>query len=223
MATTDDARRRRAPLSRERVLRAAVELADRHGIEALTMRRLGQQLGVEAMSLYRHVAGKDDVLDGIAGLVLAEFELPTGDVGWREAMRRRAVSARVALARHPWATVVLNRSGPTPALLHNLDAVIGSLRRGGFSVALAAHAFSLLDSYIYGFAVQEAALPFDTPGELAELTGSIVAGLRPEDHPYLAEMAVEHILQPGYDHAAEFEFDLDLLLDALDRARTTAR
>ncbi len=219
MATTNSARRR-VPLSRERVLRAAVDLADRHGIEALTMRRLGQQLGVEAMSLYKHVAGKDEVLDGLAALVLEEFELPSADVGWREAMRRRAVSARAALARHPWAAVVINRSGPTPALLRNLDAVIGSLRRGGFSVALAAHAFSLLDSYIYGFAVQEAALPFDTPGELTELTGSIMAGFPPEEHPHLAEMAVEHILQPGYDHAAEFEFGLDLLLDALDRART---
>jgi AcrR family transcriptional regulator len=144
----------RRPLNRERVLRAAAALADRDGLGALTMRRLGQELGVEAMSLYKHVANKDEVLDGIAELVLAEFELPTADVGWREAMCRRAVSARAALARHPWATVVLSRSGPNPAMLRNLDSVIGSLRRGGFSVAQAARAFSLLDSYIYGYAVQ---------------------------------------------------------------------
>jgi AcrR family transcriptional regulator len=209
----------RTPLSRDRVLRAAVDLVDRHGLAALTMRRLGQQLGVEAMSLYKHVANKDEVLDGMAELVLDEFELPGEDVGWREGMRRRAVSARAALARHPWAPVVLSRSGPSPALLRDLDAVLGSLRRGGFPVAAAARAFSLLDSYVYGFAVQEANLPFTTPAELTELTGSIMDRFRPEEYPHLAEVAVEHVMRPGYDHAAQFEAGLELILDALERTR----
>lgn len=211
---------RRAPLSRERVLRAAVDLADRHGIEALTMRKLGQALGVEAMSLYKHVANKDAVLAGLAELVLGEFEPPAAGDDWRTAMRRRALSARAVLARHPWATVVINRNGSGPAMWRNLDLMIGGLRDGGFPVALAAHACSLLDSYLYGFAVQEANLPFDSPADLTELTGSIMEQFRPQEYPHLAEMAVEHILAPGYDHAAEFELGLDLILDALDRARS---
>jgi AcrR family transcriptional regulator len=208
----------RSPLSRERVLEAAVALADRAGLGALTMRRLGQELGVEAMSLYKHVANKDEVLAGIAEAVLAEFELPTPDDGWREGMRRRAVSARAALARHPWATVVLSGSGPNPAMLRNLDSVIGCLRRGGFSVAQAARAFSLLDSYIYGYAVQEASLPFTGQAELVELTGSIMERFRAGDYPHLAEMGAELIMAPGYDHATQFDAGLDLILDALDPA-----
>lgn len=211
----------RQPLNRERVLRAALALADRDGLGALTMRRLGQELGVEAMSLYKYVAHKDEVLDGIAELVLGEFELPTEDVDWREDMRRRAVSARAALARHPCWTVLLSRSRPGPAMLRNLDSVIGSLRRGGFSVAMAAHAFSLLDSYIYGFAAQEVSLPFNTPDELVELTGSIMEQFRPEDYPHLAEMGTDLIMQPGYDHSTQFAYGLELILDGLERARDT--
>lgn len=210
---------RRGPLSRDRVLRAAMVLADRDGLTALTMRGLGQELGVEAMSLYKHVANKDEVLDGLAELVLGEFDLPADDSPWREAMRRRAFSARAALTRHPWGTVVLSRSRPGPAMLRNLDSVIGSLRRAGFSLALAAQAFSLLDSYVYGFAVQEASLPFDTPAGLTGLTGLIMEGFRAEDHPHLAEMGTELIMKPGYDHADQFGLGLDLILDGLERAR----
>jgi len=209
----------RQPLSRDRVLGAALGLVDRHGLGALTMRRLGQELGVEAMSLYKHVANKDEVVDGIVELVLDEIDMPDDGAEWRAAMRRRAVSTRAAFARHPWVISVLSRPNPGPGMLRNLDSGIGSLRRGGFSVALAAHALSLLDSYVDGFAVQEATMPFDTPAELVELTGSIMEQFRPEDYPHLAEMAVEHILQPGYDHAAEFEYGLDVILDALDRTR----
>ncbi|WFE57453.1 TetR/AcrR family transcriptional regulator [Micromonospora sp. WMMD712] len=214
---TDTGQRR--PLCRERVLLAALTLADRDGLGALTMRRLGQELGVEAMSLYKHVAHKNDVLDGIAELVLSEFELPTEDVDWREGMRRRAVSARAALARHPCWTVLLSRSRPGPAMLRNLDSVIGSLCRGGFSLDLAARAFSLLDSYIYGFAAQEVSLPFNTPGELIELTGSIMEQFRPEDYPHLARLGSDVILRPGYDHSAQFTYGLELILDGLERAR----
>jgi len=207
----------RSPLSRERVLEAAVALADRAGLGALTMRRLGQELGVEAMSLYKHVANKDEVLDGLAELVLAEFELPTDDVGWREAMHRRASSARTALARHPWAPALISRSGPLPLLLRDHDAVIGSLRRAGFALDLAALAFSLLDSYVYGFAVQEASLPFDTPDELTDLTGSILGGLPAGEYPHLAEMGAGLMMRPEYDHGAQFGYGLELILDGLER------
>jgi AcrR family transcriptional regulator len=210
--------RQRPPLSRDRVLRAAAALADRDGITALTMRRLGQELGVEAMSLYKHVAGKDEVLDGLVELVLGEYEAPAADAGWREAMRRRAHSARAALARHPWAPVAINRSGPVPALLREIDAAIGHLRRAGFSVELAAHALSLLDSYTYGWAVQEANLPFGTPAELAELTGTILEGFPAEEYPHLAEMGAELMMRPGYDHGEQFGYGLELVLDGLERA-----
>src|SRR6478672_3742938 len=150
----------RARLSRDRVLAAAVALADSGGPDSLTMRRLGAHLGVEAMSLYKHVANKDDLLDGMVDLVFAEIELPTGGTDWRTAMRRRAVSARAALTRHPWATPLMqSRTAPGPATLHHHDTVIGTLRGAGFSVALTAHAFSALDAYIYGFAMQQRSLP----------------------------------------------------------------
>ena len=219
--TTDaaDPAERRLPLSRDRVLRAAVSLADSHGIGALTMRRLGQALGVEAMSLYKHVRNKDDILDGVVELVLAEVDLPEPGEAWKPAMRRRATSARAVFARHPWATtLVQSRATPGPATLRYYDAVVGSLRAGGFPVALAAHAFAVLDSYVYGFAVQERSLPMQAPGELAEVTEDILASFPAAQFPHLAEMAVEHILQPGYDYADEFGWGLELILDALERA-----
>jgi AcrR family transcriptional regulator len=214
--------RRRAPLSRERVLRAAIELADKDGIESLTMRRLGQQLGVEAMSLYKHVANKDDILDGITELVVSEIDLPPTDVEWKAAMRQRALSTRAVLTRHPWATRVMeSRTNPGPATLRYYDSVIGSLRTAGFPIALAAHAFSVLDSYIFGFVVQQTSLPFETSEELADVTADILRQMPADQFPHLTEMAIEHIMQPGYAHADEFEFGLGLILDALERARDT--
>ena len=210
----------RAPLTRQRVLEAAVALADDSGIESLTMRKLGQALGVEAMSLYYHVANKEALLDGMVDLVFAEIELPTAETGWRSAMRRRAHSARAALRRHPWAIALMeSRRTPGSANLRHHDAVIGCLRQAGFSVALTAHAYSLLDAYIYGFALQEASLPFTTPQETAEVAQSIMAGFPADAYPHLAELAVQHVLQPGYDYGDEFEFGLDLILDGLERAR----
>jgi AcrR family transcriptional regulator len=209
----------RAPLNRERVLRTAVALADESGIASLSMRKLGEALGVEAMSLYNHVANKDDLLDGMIDLVFGEIDLPGGGAGWKSAMRRRATSVREALTRHPWAIGLMeSRTSPGPATLRAHDAVIGSLREAGFSVALAAHAFSALDSYIYGFALQEASLPFRTTEETAEVAQMILAHLRPDEYPHLRELAVEHVLQPGYDYGNEFEFGLDLILDGLERA-----
>ncbi|HET8788660.1 MAG TPA: TetR/AcrR family transcriptional regulator [Actinomycetes bacterium] len=207
------------PLSRRRVLDAAVALADRDGVGALSMRKLAQELGVEAMSLYHHVAGKDAILDGIVDVVFAEIELPSGDGGWKAAMRRRAVSAREVLRRHPWATALMeSRSTPGPANLRHHDAVLGVLRNAGFSVELAAHAYSLLDAYIYGFALQESSLPFDTPEETAEVASSIMDGFPADAFPYLTEIAVEHVLQPGYDYGNEYRFGLELILDGLERA-----
>jgi AcrR family transcriptional regulator len=210
----------RIPLSRGRVLRAAVALADESGIGSLTMRKLGEALGVEAMSLYNHVANKDELLDGMVDLVFSEIDLPSGGEDWKTAMRQRAVSARQALSRHRWAIGLMeSRTSPGPATLRHHDAVIGSLRASGFSIEMAAHAYSVLDSYIYGFALQEASLPFDTAEETAELAEMILKRLPADEYPHLTELTVEHVLQPGYDYGNEFAFGLDLILDGLDMAR----
>jgi AcrR family transcriptional regulator len=209
----------RVPLTRERVLGAAVALADRDGVRALSMRKLAQALGVEAMSLYHHVAGKDDILDGMIDVVFGEIDLPTDETDWKAAMRRRAISAREALRRHPWATGLMeSRPTPGPANLRHHDAVLGILRNAGFPLALAAHAYALLDSYIYGFALQETSLPFHTPEETAEVAQAIMESFPTGDYPYLTEIAVDHVLQPGYDFGDEYEFGLDLILDGLERA-----
>jgi len=214
----------RIPLSRERVLRSAVAFADQGGIASLSMRKLGDALGVEAMSLYNHVANKNELLDGMVDLVFSEIDLPSGGADWKTAMRQRAVSARQALSRHRWAIGLMeSRASPGPATLRHHDAVIGSLRHAGFSIEMAAHAYSALDSYIYGFALQEASLPFDTAEETAEVAEMIFRQLLPDEYPYLTELTVEHVLQPGYDYGNEYEFGLDLILDGLERARDTAR
>ena len=209
----------RGRLNRERVLRAAITVADAGGIESLTMRRLGEELGVEAMSLYKHVANKDDLLDGMVDLVFAEIELPAAGTDWRTAMHERAVSARAALTRHPWATPLMqSRTAPGPATLRHHDTVIGTLRKAGFSVELTAHAFSALDGYIYGFALQQKSLPFETLEEAQEVGRQMFARMPEGQFPHLTELTVEHILQPGYDYGDEFEYGLDLILDGLDRA-----
>lgn len=214
----------RTPLSRERVLRAAVTFADESGIGSLSMRKLGEVLGVEAMSLYNHVASKDELLDGMVDLVFSEIDLPSGGMGWKTAMRLRAVSARQALARHRWAIGLMeSRTSPGPATLRHHDAVLGSLRQGGFSVEMAAHAFSVLDSFTYGFALQEASLPFDTAEQTAVLAETIMAQFPAGEYPHLAELTVTHVLQPGYDYGSEYEFGLDLILDGLERARDTGQ
>ena len=219
MGTADHAAAHRAPLSRDRVLRAAVALADTAGISALSMRKLGEALGVEAMSLYNHVASKGDLLDGMIDLVFSEIDLPSGDGDWRAAMRGRAISARQVLHRHRWAIGLMeSRTSPGPATLRHHDAVLGRLRRAGFPVALTAHAYSLLDSYIYGFALQEASLPFGTGEEAARVAEEISGQFASGQYPYLTEMAMEHVVQPGYDFCDEFETGLDLILDALQAA-----
>ena len=201
------------------MLRAAVALADESGIESLTMRKLGEAVGVEAMSLYNHVANKDDLLDGMIDHVFGEIELPSAADGWRTAMRRRAIVTRAVLSRHGWAIGLMeSRTSPGPATLRHHDAVIGCLREDGFSLELAAHAYSALDAYIYGFALQERGLPFDEPEDIPEIAKAMLARFPAEQYPHLAEFTFEHILKPGYDFGREYEFGLDLILDGLERA-----
>jgi AcrR family transcriptional regulator len=204
-------------MNREQVLQAAVALADETGIESLSMRKLGQALGIEAMSLYNHVAGKEALLDGMIDLVFAEIELPTGE-DWKKALRGRAISMREALARHRWAVGLMeSRTNPGATTLRQHDAVIGCLLAAGFSMELTAHAFAAVDSYVYGFALQEKGLPFDTPEQTAEMAQAMLAHFPVEEFPHLAAFTREHVMRPGYDFGAEFEFGLDLLLDGLER------
>jgi AcrR family transcriptional regulator len=213
----------RIPLTRERVFQAAVGLADERGIESLTMRALGEKLGVEAMSLYHYVANKDELLDGMVDVVFSEIELPTTDVDWKTAMRRRAISTREALARHRWAVGLLESStSPGPANFRLHDAVLGCLREAGFSVKNAIHAYSAQDAYIYGFALQEKTLPVGTPGELAEAAESMRRQFSADEYPHIAETITERVTKPGYDFGDEFEFGLDLILDGLERLRGKA-
>jgi len=206
----------RIPLSRERVLRAAVLLADEDGLESLTMRELGLRLGVEAMSLYNHVANKDDLLDGMVDLVVSEIELPTDTVAWREAMRRRAISAQSVFSRHPWASGLIDsRESSGPARLRYLDWVVGTLRRAGFTLEMAARAFSLLDSYIYGFGRQQLNMSAGGDIEPEEMGAAFLRAIPADEYPYLREMVVDHAMGSEYDESADFEFGLDLILDGL--------
>jgi AcrR family transcriptional regulator len=214
-----DSPKKRVPLSRERVLRSAVEIADTAGIEALTIRSLAQRLGVKPMSIYYYVPNKSAILDDIVDLVFSEIELPAADGDWRTELVRRANSARQVLSRHHWAIGLMDsRKSPGPGTLRHHDAVIGTLRRAGFSVEMTAHAYALLDSYVYGFALQEAALPFQGTDTSADVTEPIMERFRTDQYPHLVEMATEYILQPGYDFGDEFEFGLGVILDALTRS-----
>jgi AcrR family transcriptional regulator len=203
------------------VLGAAIGLADAGGFESLTMRKLAKELGVEAMSLYNHVANKDDILDGIVDIVFSEIEVPSpGEADWTTTMRQRAISVREVLSRHSWAIELMeSRMNPGPANLRHHDAVMGCLREAGFPFRAAVHAYSVLDAYIYGFALQERNLPFETPDEHSEVIETKREHVPDmQQYPYLIEVATE-IAKAGYDYATEFEFGLDLILDGLDRSR----
>ncbi|HEX6681480.1 MAG TPA: TetR/AcrR family transcriptional regulator [Candidatus Limnocylindrales bacterium] len=203
-------------LSRDRVFRAAMAIADAHGLAALTIRSLAQELGAKPMSLYHYISGKEELLDGLVDLVFAEIELPEEKGGqWRAEVRRRAVSARAVLTRHPWAlTLVETRTNPGPATLRHHDAMLGVLRAGGFSLPLTAHAYALIDAYVYGFVLQQVSLPFDSADSAVAVADSIMEGFAGA-YPHLAEFATQHVAKPGYDFGAQFEFGLDLILDAL--------
>ena len=209
----------RPRLTRNLILEAGVALADREGIEALSMRKLGGELGVEAMSLYNHVASKSDLLDGMVDLVFSEIVSPSGEGSWQQQMRNRVGSAREALKSHPWAIGLMDsRLTPGPATLRHHDAVIGVLRQAGFPVEMAAHAYSVLDSYLYGFVLQEISLPFDSPEESAEVARAMLAAMPGDEYPHLRELATRHVLQPDYDYSDEFGFGLGLVIDGLERA-----
>jgi AcrR family transcriptional regulator len=211
----------RAPLTYDRVLRAAVALADRDGLGALTMRRLGAELGVEAMSLYKHVANKEAILDGVVELIVGQIEIPSEGMPWREAVRRRAISARRVLAAHSWAIGLLETRGSIgPATMHYLDAVLGNLRTAGFSVENAVHAFWLLDSYVYGHVIQETSL--SPVGESPpESTASVLERAAVTEYPHLVEVA-EHAQASAYSVDREFLYGPELILDGLERAATPA-
>jgi AcrR family transcriptional regulator len=213
----------RRRLSRQRVLRAAVAHADAGGLEALTMRQLAEMLQVAPMALYRHIAHKDDLIDAMIEVVFSEIGLPSGGADWKTAMRERALSLRDVLARHRWAIGLMeSRRHPGPANLRHHDAVIGKLRAAGLDIAMAAHAYSVLDSYIYGFATTKMSLPFDTPAEVAAVAKDMLEPFPANQYPNLVEFVTEHAMKPGYDHGDEFEYGLDLILDGLERDREAA-
>jgi AcrR family transcriptional regulator len=209
----------RTPLSRDRILRAALDLADREGFESCTMRKLGTQLGVEAMSLYRYVSSKEDLLSGLVDMVFAEVDVhEPGTTEWRAAMRDRAYSHRAAMRRHQWAIGLMEgRMQPGPETLRVHDATLGIMREAGFSFRDAVHANSVLDAYVYGFAFQERGLPAETDGATAEVMRE-QARRAPDmsDFPYLVE-AMGEFADAGYDFDAEFAFGLELILDGIER------
>jgi AcrR family transcriptional regulator len=210
---------KRSPLTRERVLIGALAVADAGGAGSLTIRSLAEHLGVKPMAIYYHVANKGEILDGILDLVFSEIELPAVDGEWRHEMERRAHSARRVLRRHPWAiTLLQSTTAPGPATLRHHDALIGTLRGAGFSVEMTAHAYALLDSYVYGFALSESALPINGPETVAEVAEAMVKEHPLDDYPHLAEFSTEHIRKPDYDFGSEFPFGLSIILDGLARS-----
>ncbi len=210
----------RGALNRDRVLRGALRIADAGGLGSLTIRSLAAELGVRPMSVYHYVATKEEILDGLVDLVFAEIALPAPDGDWRAELTRRAVSCRAVLRRHRWAIGLLeSRTAPGPATLRHHDAVLGTLRAAGFPVPLTAHAYALLDSYTYGFALQEAGLPFESERGVAEVAGTVMERFTTGEYPHLVEMATQYYLLPGYDFGAEFELGLGVILDGLARWR----
>lgn len=208
----------RTRLSTERVLRAALAIADAGGLSRLTIRLLAEELGAKPMSVYYYVSSKDELLDLLVDVVFAEVELPDPEGEWREQMRRRAHSMRARLKQHPWAIGLLeSRTSPGPATLRHHDAVLACLRHAGFTLQLTAHAYALIDSYVYGFALQEASLPFEGPESVREVAGPIMQLMASGAYPSMVEMVTDYYLQPGYDFADEFDFGLDLILDGLER------
>jgi AcrR family transcriptional regulator len=207
-----------APLSRERVLHAALRLADEGGIESLSMRKLAQELGVKAMSLYNHVVNKDDMLDGIVDIAVSEIEVPDLSIDWKTAMRRRAISAHEVLLRHPWATMALmSRVNVGPAMLRYVDATLGCLREAGFSFEMADWAWNAIDSHIYGFTLQKLNFPFEAT-EYSEAAKTGLSLIPADKYPYLNQLT-HQVIEGRYDGLHDFEFGLELILNGLDRLR----
>ena len=209
--------RGRVRLTRERVIQAALSVADSGGLGSLTIRSLAKELGAKPMSVYYHVANKDEILGALVDIVFSEIQLPVPGGDWRSEMHKRACSAREVLGRHRWAIGLLeSRTDPGPANLRHHDTVIATLQTAGFSAELIAHAYALIDSYVYGFALSEASLPINGSETVAEVAGPMMEMIPAADFPYLAEFSAEHVMRPDYDFGNEFEFGLDLVLDGLD-------
>ena len=208
----------RSPLTKDRVLKAAIRLADKGGIDSLSMRKLGQELGVEAMSLYNHVKNKDEVLDGIVEAVVREVEVPSADVDWKAALRQNAISAHDALMRHPWAASLWWRRAEGPDRMRGAEFMLRTLREAGFSEELTYHAYHVLVSHILGFSLQAISFPIESKEELQELAADFLQSFPADEYPYLAEHIRQHV-DPGDSNEGAFAFGLDLILDGLERMR----
>jgi AcrR family transcriptional regulator len=213
--------RARSPLTKERVLRAALRLADKDGIDSLSMRKLGQELGVEAMSLYNHVANKDEVLDGIVEVVVKEIEPPLDDADWKATLRQNAISTHQVLMRHPWAASLWWRRAEGPDRMRKAELMLRTLREAGFSEELTYHGYHVLVGHILGFTLQALNFPIETKEELAEMAAKFLEDFPADEYPYLAEHIRQHV-DPGDSDEGAFEFGLDLILDGLERLRDNA-
>jgi AcrR family transcriptional regulator len=212
----------RIPLSRERILAAAVGLADRDGVESLSMRRLASELGVVPMALYKHVANKDELLDGMLDIVVAEFDAPRADLPWKEAVRERILSAREALLRHPWASRVMEtRTRPTPVVMAYMDSMIGMFRDGGFSIELTHHAMHAMGSRLMGFSQELFNDQSDTDAAIEAEMWTQLSTVYPSIFELYTAISHEDssVVGPGCDDRFEFEFTLDLMLDGLERIK----
>jgi AcrR family transcriptional regulator len=209
---------KRPRLTADRVLSGALALADEIGIDDFTIRRLADVLDVKPMTIYHHVPSKEAIIDGMVDVVFSEIGLPDAALGWKAAVRGRCASARVVLARHRWAAPYMeSRTSPGAATLAHHDAVLGCLR-SGMSIEMTAHAYAMLDAYVYGFALQEATLPATAGEEMALLATEMFEHVPADEYRHLAEFTTQHVMLPGYDFADEFDFGLDLILDGLERA-----
>lgn len=213
----------RQALTRERVLAGAVALADEIGIEALTIRKLAAALDTKPMTIYHHVPSKDAIIDGMVEMVFAEIDKPPQDLEWKPAIRKRCFSAREVLKRHRWASPLMeSRTSPGPENLGHHESVLACLRRGGLSWQMTAHAYAVLDAFVYGFAFQEATLPAGAGDEFVEIAKDMAVSFDPDALPHLVDFTVNHVFQPGYSFADSFEFGLDLILDGLEQAASRA-
>jgi AcrR family transcriptional regulator len=224
MATQASSREEpRLPLSRERVLLAAIDLADASGIDSLTMRKLAQDLGVEAMTLYYYVANKDEILSGIADIVTGRIELPAPGADWKPAIRRTAISAYEILTRHPWASsLILSVRGVSPARERYMNSILGTFREGGFSADLTDHAYHAIESHIMGFTLWEVGMNLGSREELAALATAFLERLPADEFPYIVEHVHQHFKPRDPEDEGEFAFGLDLILDGLERMRDPA-
>lgn len=211
----------RESLTKTRIIDSAVVLADDIGVDALTIRKLAVALGTKPMTIYHYVANKETIIDGMVDQVFSEIDLPPMDMHWKSAISCRSASARTVLAKHPWAVPLMeSRTAPGPATLLHHDAVLGCLRNGGLTVAMTAHAYAVIDAFIYGFAIQEASLPATTGEQMHGLVETVADAMPVDEYPHLMELTTEHVLQPGYDFGNEFEFGLNLILDGLEQVST---